>query len=725
MSYLKEIQNQINNRDFSKFLQLWEEYCAGDEVDFNEFSQILIFLKNSEFSKQVGKIVESILPLWETIKDKNEKYEILKLIIDIQNTNSQQLATLTLDAIQEKYPNDPQYNEKLRLVGLRSKENFQGALSYYDLLTHVDIGKYVYHQGGWGVGEIMDLSKIREQLTVEFENVAGKRHFTFQNAFKALIPLADEHFLARRFGYPDTLEKEAKEDPVKVIKLLLKDLGPKTAAEIKDEMAEYIIPESEWSKWWQTARAKLKKDCFVETPNNLKDTFKLRSKEITQEERMNNTIKDNMNADKIIYSTYNFVKDLPAVKSNNEIRETLKNKLLDLLKEELNPTQELQVLLLLEQFFQHKTEKKQVVDLIKNHTSILDLINPMTILALKKRCLVIIRENREDWVDLFIQSLFTIPQAPLKDYLIQELNKGDSRKKLSHKIHDLAERPLMAPEMLVWYFQKIINDTNQNLPYSDKLGQCQIFESFLILLSQLDSKNEYKDLAKKMYQLLLAKRYEVVRKIIADTDLEFIKEFLLLVSKCQIMTDHDLKIMRSLAEVVHPSLANTKTQKEETNDDFIIWTTEEGYLKTQEKIKYIGTVEIVDNAKEIETARALGDLRENSEFKFAQERRARLQNELKTLSEQMNRARIITPVDVQTDTVGIGCVVDIKDQNNQMITYTILGPWDANPDERILSFQSKFAQAMVGLKEGDSFTFREEKFVIEKLQSMFDKKVSL
>ncbi|CDZ79910.1 Transcript cleavage factor GreA [Candidatus Rubidus massiliensis] len=725
MSYLKEIQNQINNRDFSKFLQLWEEYCAGDEVDFNEFSQILIFLKNSEFSKQVGKIIESILPLWETIKDKNEKYEILKLIIDIQNTNSQQLATLTLDAIQEKYPNDPQYNEKLRLIGLRSKDNFQGALSYYDLLTHVDIGKYVYHQGGWGVGEIMDLSKIREQLTVEFENVAGKRHFTFQNAFKALIPLADEHFLARRFGYPDTLEKEAKEDPVKVIKLLLKDLGPKTAAEIKDEMAEYIIPESEWSKWWQTARAKLKKDCFVETPNNLKDTFKLRSKEITQEERMNNTIKDNMNADKIIYSTYNFVKDLPAVKSNNEIRETLKNKLLDLLKEELNPTQELQVLLLLEQFFQHKTEKKQVVDLIKNHTSILDLINPMTILALKKRCLVIIRENREDWVDLFIQSLFTIPQAPLKDYLIQELNKGDSRKKLSHKIHDLAERPIMAPEMLVWYFQKILNDTNQNLPYSDKLGQCQIFESFLILLSQLDSKNEYKDLAKKMYQLLLAKRYEVVRKIIADTDLEFIKEFLLLVSKCQIMTDHDLKIMRSLAEVVHPSLANTKTQKEETNDDFIIWTTEEGYLKTQEKIKYIGTVEIVDNAKEIETARALGDLRENSEFKFAQERRARLQNELKTLSEQMNRARIITPVDVQTDTVGIGCVVDIKDQNNQMITYTILGPWDANPDERILSFQSKFAQAMVGLKEGDSFTFREEKFVIEKLQSMFDKKVSL
>ena len=41
---------------------------------------------------------------------------------------------------------------------------------------------------------------------------------------------------------------------------------------------------------------------------------------------------------------------------------------------------------------------------------------------------------------------------------------------------------------------------------------------------------------------------------------------------------------------------------------------------------------MVENAREIEAARALGDLRENSEFKFAQERRARLQSELKTLS---------------------------------------------------------------------------------------------
>ena len=80
-----------------------------------------------------------------------------------------------------------------------------------------------------------------------------------------------------------------------------------------------------------------------------------------------------------------------------------------------------------------------------------------------------------------------------------------------------------------------------------------------------------------------------------------------------------------------------------------------GYRKVKERIKEISTSETVDNAKEIEAARALGDLRENAEFKAALERRDRLQSELRTLSEQFNRARILTTNDVTTNEVRRGC----------------------------------------------------------------------
>ena len=105
----------------------------------------------------------------------------------------------------------------------------------------------MFHTAGWGTGEIIEVSSVREQLAVEFENVSGNKYITYLNAFKTLIPLPKEHFLARRFADADALEKEAKEDPVAVFKILLRDLGSKSAAEVKDELCELVIPEAEWT----------------------------------------------------------------------------------------------------------------------------------------------------------------------------------------------------------------------------------------------------------------------------------------------------------------------------------------------------------------------------------------------------------------------------------------------------------------------------------------------
>ena len=103
---------------------------------------------------------------------------------------------------------------------------------------------------------------------------------------KLLFPFPSAHFLARRFSNPDQLEKEGREDPVALIKLLLHDLGPKTAAEIKDELCELVIPEKDWTKWWQGARAKIKKNPIIESPDTLKEPFYLRKAELSPEERL-------------------------------------------------------------------------------------------------------------------------------------------------------------------------------------------------------------------------------------------------------------------------------------------------------------------------------------------------------------------------------------------------------------------------------------------------------
>jgi len=725
MSYLKEFLIQINNRDFHKFLVLWEEYCTSESVETEEFSQLLKAVKASDLARHFGQIVETALPLWKTINDKQESYEILRLLIDLQTTNSPQLSAITFEALNSMYGTHPKFNEWLRIAGLRNKDNFQGALSKVDLLAHMNKNNVVFHTGGWGTGEIVDLSFVREHLVIEFENVSGRKDMSFINAFKTLIPLPHTHFLARRFSNPDLLEKEGREDPVVLMTLLLHDLGPKTAAEIKDELCELVIPEKDWTKWWQGARAKIKKNAIIGSPESIKMPFYLRQAEQTPDERLQEAIQDKTDINQIIQTTYNFVRDTPGVLKNPAIKQSLQDKLLQAVQSgNINLVYELQAYLLLEQFFGFDQANERIAEIVKKNENLEDIVQHIDIVAFKKRAMMAIKNHRTDWQQIFLNLLFFVPQAQLRDYIQRELYRdAKGLPQLEKRLKDLAAYPAKFPDMFVWYFQKIMNEEEEDKLYQNQGGRNLFFESFFILFSALENQPHQRELLKKMYNMLSGQRYALVRERLQGTSLEFAKEILLLASKCQTLTGHDMKILRSLTEVVHPSLVLPKQKKGSKSEDFDeeIWTTEESYLKVQDRIRLIGTVEMVENAREIEAARALGDLRENSEYKFAQERRARLQSELKTLSSQLNKARILTPDDIHSNEVGIGSTITLAGKNGQNLLYTILGPWDADPDQNVLSANSKLALSMMGKKIGDNVQFKDEDYEIVGLGSYFKK----
>ncbi len=696
-------------------MQLWEEYANGDSVSPDEFNEILERIQGSDFASKFGQYVETALPLWSIIEEKEASYTILRRLLDLQSTNTPLFQELAIKALQQRYGDTPQFDIRLRLVGLRGVGNFQGALSNFDLLVHMGKGKFVYHTAGWGTGEIIEISLIREQLVIEFENVLGKRDLSFENAFKTLKPLPDDHFLARRFGNPDKFEGEARKDPTEAVKRILKDLGPKTASEIKDELCELVIPEEDWTKWWQSARQKLKKDTMIAVPASLQEPFFLRDAEVSHEDRFHKEIFQAKQAGDIILATYNFVRDFPNMLSKDDVTSSIREKLMELLNlPDLTIDQEIQILLFFENFLNSSIKDKPLKDAVQSLDNPGKIVEDIQILALKKRLLSAIRNFRPDWEEIFLDALFNLQQNQLRDYILKELSGKETIRKLEHKLEELLYHPFKYPEAFVWYFQKLVSQPGEL--FADKSAQCEFLEAFLILLHQIEQKLKYRDLVKKMYHILTNKRFQVVRQIIEGSSLEFIQEFILLVTKCQTFNNHDLKIMRALAEVVHPSIAEDKKQVSREEEHFI-WTTEDGYRRTHNRIEQLGTVEIVENAREIEKARSLGDLRENSEYKFALEKRARLQGELKMLSDQLNRARIITTQDVPSNEIGVGTVAELVNSQGEKLTYTILGPWDADPDRNILSFQSKLAQEMRGLKSGDKFTFRHETYTVSSIQS--------
>jgi transcription elongation factor GreA-like protein/transcription elongation GreA/GreB family factor len=717
MSYLEEFKHQIQQRDFTKLLLLWEEYCANDVVDVDEFAELLKMLRDSDIAAAFGKHAEKGLTLWKLVEEPQEVYNILKLIIDLQNVNNAEFADLAYGALKQRYAHDPHFNERLRLIGLRNRQNFQGAISNYELLAHMKKGHYVFHTGGWDAGQIVDVSLVREQLAVEFEFVAGHKHFTFNNAFKTLEPLPDTHFFSRRFANADLLEQQARENPVEIIRILLRDLGPQTAAEIKEELCELVIPEKDWTKWWQGARAKLKKDPLIETPESIKHPFRLRKAEISSQELLQRALKVSDNPATLIQQCYSLTRDMPSLMSDQAIKKQLRETMLALIAEPgLEPALEMEISIFFNQVLNEELENKSITSLIHKYGVSDAFINSIDILAYRKQALVAIREHREDWIERFLTLLLTIQSNPLRDYILKELNESEAKAALSDTINELLQAPMSNPEVFLWYFQKLVCKEGKGLPFSDKKSLEIFFESFLILYNQLENKPEYRDLLKKTYTLLSGQRFALVRQILEHSDLEFAKEYLLLVSKCQSLSDHDLKILRSLAEVVHPSLGIRKKHKShQLTDGHIVWTTQEGFLKAKQQLQHLGT-DIVENAREIEVARSHGDLRENAEYKFALERN------LKHLSEQLNRVRVLTQEDFTASEIGVGSVATLLHKlRNETLTYTILGPWDADPENGILSFQSQFAQGLIGLKENDSYRFRDDEYTITGVTNVFEK----
>jgi transcription elongation factor GreA-like protein/transcription elongation GreA/GreB family factor len=711
MSYFEEFRSRLAARDYNKILVLWQEYCESDELDVEELRQILGAIRQSDFAKSFGQYVEAILPLIMTVKDEEDQFSALCSLYDLQTSNSQALYDLAREIVQ-RYSHDPHFTEKLRLVGLRTKENFQGALSNFRLLNHIKKGHFVLHTAGWGVGEIVDFSLIREQVTIEFENLhGGKKELSFKNAFRTIIPLRQDHFLVQRFMKNEALEKQASEDGLGLVIKILKELGPKTAGELKELLNDRLIPSALYSKWWQATRSRLKKDPHIIAPASTREPFSLRTEQISHGERYTECLRGKQSFDETLQALYSLVRDFPNSLKNEETRQQVRERTKTLLDQKpVEPIRRLLVHFFLEQLNEQLLDESELSLVINTITDLSRAFLRIQIVAFRKRFLIAIRQMHRSWLEIFLRLLDIAEPAQLKDYILKECG-GENEQLLIQTLEDLRNDPMRSPEAFLWYFQKV---ASSQAPYlTDQTQLEKFFESFLILMAALEQKRDQKELVKRMHSILESERFKIVRDMLKNSSIVFAREFLLLASKCHTLSIHDQKTLRSLVEVVHGQSFGTQSDR---LDPLVIWTTEEGYRKVRGKIEHLGTVEVVENAREIEAARAHGDLRENSEYKCALERRNRLQAELKSLSDQFNRARLITADDISTDTVSVGTRVSIQSKNGDTATYTILGPWDADPSANILSAESRLAQLLLGKKIGSRVEIKGENAVVKRIE---------
>jgi transcription elongation factor GreA len=135
--------------------------------------------------------------------------------------------------------------------------------------------------------------------------------------------------------------------------------------------------------------------------------------------------------------------------------------------------------------------------------------------------------------------------------------------------------------------------------------------------------------------------------------------------------------------------------------------TQGGYEKLEAELKRLRTVERPNIVKEIELARAHGDLSENAEFHAAKERQSHVEGRVRILEDRLARAQVIDPSGQALDSVRFGITVVLEDTDTgDRATYTILGEEEADAANGRISVTSPVARALLGKEEGDNVTVR-------------------
>jgi len=153
--------------------------------------------------------------------------------------------------------------------------------------------------------------------------------------------------------------------------------------------------------------------------------------------------------------------------------------------------------------------------------------------------------------------------------------------------------------------------------------------------------------------------------------------------------------------------------------------TREGYEKLKQELDRIIKVERPKNIKDIEEARAHGDLSENAEYHAAKDRQGHLDAKKRELEHKLSNAQIIDVSKLSNEKVVFGATVTLADtETGDVKQYTLVGQEEADLKKGKISVQSPVGRALIGHKAGDVVTIktpaRTVEYEVQEIKIAFD-----
>jgi transcription elongation factor GreA len=129
--------------------------------------------------------------------------------------------------------------------------------------------------------------------------------------------------------------------------------------------------------------------------------------------------------------------------------------------------------------------------------------------------------------------------------------------------------------------------------------------------------------------------------------------------------------------------------------------TAEGMARLEQELDRLRTVQRAEVAARLRSARETpGDQSDNLELLEAQQELGMLEARIADLERALGQAQVVEVL--HGESVAIGSIVVVRDEDGEEESYTLVGPAEANPRQGMISIASPVGRALLGTRAGDT-----------------------
>ena len=130
--------------------------------------------------------------------------------------------------------------------------------------------------------------------------------------------------------------------------------------------------------------------------------------------------------------------------------------------------------------------------------------------------------------------------------------------------------------------------------------------------------------------------------------------------------------------------------------------TRAGFERLKKELARLKKVEVPANIRDIEEARAHGDISENAEYAAAKERQTYIQGKIQEIENNLAMSSIVDLKNLTDEMVVFGTTVTIEDTITGEVTrYQLVGPFESDMSRNQISVTSPIGKALLRKEVGD------------------------